>query len=226
MHLRIRHIFPRKVATLLAASLLVFLNVSGCNEGLVVQQLESSHALIPLALGNRWTYVDSVNTGDLIQVDTVTAVVESVRTLGGYTWWQLRSVFNPSIGSREFSVRNDSVFSLQYTKSPAGLAGRPSLEYVKPASSDTATFTSHFGGDVTITKSAKLLRQVYASRAGVFLGAITFDYLIYPERYHEVLVPGLGVISCEIVSPPSVYGPGWSRSIQLLAYQLPIRHAL
>lgn len=226
MHFFARQLFPGRATILPAAPLLVSLLLSGCNERLVVQQLESSHQLIPLAVGNRWTYVDSITTGDIIQVDTITVVVESVSVRGAYTWWKLRNAFNPSIASREFTLRNDSIYSLQYTRSPGGPAPIVSLEYVRPPSLDTVIYKSLFGGDVSLMKSAAYLRNPVTVKAGIFLGCISYDYSIYPERYHEVLVPGLGVVSCEIVAPSSVYDQGWRRSIWLIDYRLPIPHPL
>ena len=194
--------------------------VPGCNESITTKQIENPGQFFRFAVGNRWTYVDSVISEGGISVDTFTVAVESVRTEGGTNWWTLRNRFNPSIAASEFMIKNDSVYSLQYTESSHGLAPIVSLEYIRPQPSDTSIYTSLFDGDVTLIKSATLLHHPYSVPAGTFSGCASYKYQIYPEHYHEILAPGVGILSCEILVEPSFDGAGWRRAMKLLDYKL------
>jgi len=60
----------------------------------------------------------------------------------------------------------------------------------------------------------------YSVSAGTFKGCIDYTFDINPEHYQEIIVPGIGVLSCEIRADSSSSGPGWHRKRVLAGYQL------
>ena len=202
--------------------LLAFLLVNGCQKENSVEPIPArSRQIIPLAVGNHWTYLDSLLTTSGIFINTYTVSVDSLRIEGGTRWWKLRNTFNPSIAATEFTVRNDSVFSLQHTQSVAGLVPILSLEYLRPMEAETSSYHALFDGDVLISKSVTRLIQPYPVGAGTFAGCLLYAYRIYPELYQEVLKPGIGILSCEIRADSSgLFGTAWQRKIKLVSYAL------
>lgn len=176
--------------------------------------------ILPLVIGNRWVYQDSLITSSSTRAITYAVSVLSVRCEGDKYWWTLQNRFNPSIDAREFMASNDSVFSLQHTDSPGGLAPVVSLEYIHPSEADTISYRSVFFGDAGVTKTVTLLHQEYSGPAGRFTGCLLYTYDINPEHYREILAPDVGVLSCEIQCDSTFMGPAWRRSITLAAYEL------
>jgi hypothetical protein len=177
-------------------------------------------AILPLQIGNSWVYLDSLITPSETSIVTYTVSVHSARMEAGRYWWRLYNRFNPSIDAREFMAGGDSIYSLQYREAPTGLVGVVSLEYVLPGPADTLSFQSLYSGDAIIRKRATRVAQEVHVPAGSFLGGVLYTYDINPEHYREVVVPGVGVLSCEIRADSSAFGPPWQRSIRLTAYEL------
>ncbi len=201
------------ISCILAGSLV------GCvNE---TQQSGSDSQIIPFALWNRWVYIDSLSTASQTAVDTITVTVISVRKDATGLWWKLENRFNPSIAANEFMLRNDSVFSLQRSESPAGTVPVVSLEYARPPLTDTLRYNSLFGGDVVIEKTltAMISRNIQVP-AATFSTYATVAYQVFPDHYREFLVRGAGVVRIEIRSDSSAFGPASFRSISLNSYAL------
>jgi hypothetical protein len=177
-------------------------------------------AIIPLVLGNRWLYFDTLITQTSVHAISYEVIVVSVRRDGNSYWWKLQNRFNPSIASREFMAQGDSIFSLQYADSPYGWAPIASLEYLPPPLAGTLEFRSTFSGDAGITKSVTRLNREHSTPAGTFNGCIVYMYDINPEHYQEIVVPGIGVLSCEIRADSTSSGPAWHRKIVLADYGL------
>jgi hypothetical protein len=180
-----------------------------------------SLGLFPFALGNKWKYVDSVFTASETFVDSFVVSVESTRSESGTTWCKLSHPFNPSIAATEFTIRNDSLFSLQYSESPHGIVTLSSLEYIPPLNTDTAHYQSHFDADVVITKSVARTHDSIFVPAGTFAGCAVYWYDIYPEHYREVLKPTVGILTCDIRADSThLYGSARRRHIQLISYEV------
>lgn len=210
-----------KLALWLILSFVFAVCIFTCKDQGPTEHTESPRQIIPLAVGNHWTYVDSIFTTSGIFINTYTVSVDSVRIEGGARWWKLRNTFNPSIAANEFTVRNDSVFSRQHTRSLTGLVPILSLEYIRPLDRETSSYHALFDGDVMITKSVTRLIQAYSVAAGTYTGCLLYTYPISPERYQEVLMPGVGILSCEIRADSSgLFGPAWQRKIKLVSYAL------
>ena len=195
--------------------------LAGCGDDDPTQPPVTPSRLVPLGLGNYWTYVDSLvtSTGTYVDIDTV--LVVAMRAEGAHTWFELQSTFSPSIGASEFMTRSDSVFSLQPTEAPGGQVAKVvSLEYIRAQDTDTSTYNSVFGGDVLLVKSVTALNQTHTVPAGSFTDCAAYDYEIFPEHYREVLKPGVGILSWDVRADSSVYGPAWSRTRVLLGYDV------
>jgi hypothetical protein len=171
---------------------------------------EFRQALIPLAVGNQWTYVDSLFTGSTVSVDTYTVLVSSFRFESGKVWWQLQERRPSStINLVEIAARNDSIFSLQYNfQFPVS-----SLDYIPPPATDTLRFYSLLGGDVVLQKSV-WLNGVYAVPAGSFDSCAVFFSLATPGGFVEVLKAKIGIVQKEIH-----YERSW-RKVSLIHYEL------
>jgi hypothetical protein len=171
---------------------------------------EFRQALIPLAVGNQWTYVDSLFTGSTVSVDSYTVIVSSFRFEGGKVWWQLQERRSSStINLVEITARHDSIFSLQYNfQFPVS-----SLDYIPPSPTDTLHFYSLVGGDVIVTKTV-WLNGTYSVPAGVFDSCAVFFSLVTPGGFKEILKPRIGIIQREIQ-----YERSW-RKVTLTDFQL------
>lgn len=194
--------------------------LSGCADRGPTAPGGAPRPFFPLAVGNSWTYLDSLTTASGTTVRTVTVSVASLRFEQGVLWYALDHSFNPSIAASEFTAQNDSVFSLQLADAPGGPAPIRSLEYIPPPSTDTSFYHSLFDGDALVRKSATRLDGTHTVPAGKFTGCATYAYRIPPERYREVLMPGVGMLSLEIAADSSLFGPAWRFRRELVSYRL------
>jgi hypothetical protein len=211
--------------TMLHASLVLALAALTCKNADTVAPGEGvppdlRFTILPFVLGNQWVYRDSLNTGAAVRVISYTVSVTSFRFDQGNYWWKLQNTFNPSIDSREFAARGDSIFSLQYTEAPGGLAPVLSLEYLRPPPTGTLSFQSILSGDALLRKSVSVLNQPHSVPAGAFSGCLIFAYDIGPEQYREIVAPAVGVLECDIEADSSALGPAWHREIKLIEFEL------
>lgn len=155
---------------------------------------EFRYALLPLAVGNEWTYTDSLFTSDSVSVETHTLTVSSYRFENGKVWWQIQDRrHGHTTNLVEVTARNDSIFSLQYNfQYPVS-----SLDYIPPSPTDTLRFSSLVGGDVIVQKSVWLNGE-YVVPAGSFDSCAVFFSRITPGGYTEVLKPKVGIVQKEI----------------------------
>jgi hypothetical protein len=195
--------------------IIILLPIGGCKEnGASVttppEPMEFRQALIPLAVGNEWTYVDSLFSGETVSVETYTVLVSSFRYDNARAWWQLQERrASSTINLMEIAARNDSIFSLQYNfQSPVS-----SLDYIPPSPTDTLHFYSLVGGDVIVTKTV-WLNGTYSVPAGVFDSCAVFVSLVTPGGFTEILKPRIGIIQREIQ-----YERSW-RKVTLTDFQL------
>lgn len=196
-------------------SLIVILLAYGCKDTSTSvttppEPVEFRQALFPLAVGNEWTYVDSLFSGQAVSVETYTLTVSTFRFENGKVWWQLQERRPSStMNLIEITARNDSIFSLQYNfEFPVS-----SLDYIPPSPTDTLHFYSLFGGDVILTKSV-WLNGSYIVPAGVFDSCAVFFSLVTPGGFTEILKPRIGIVQKEIQ-----YERSW-RKVILTNYRL------
>jgi hypothetical protein len=187
-----------------------------------VNPSESKSPIIPFVLGNKWTYVDSLYTDSGIIVDTIVVTIDSMRYENSFTLWRFSHWFNPSIYAREFAVRNDSVFSLQYADGAHGLVPVRALEYLYPNGTDTAFYYSLYDGDVSIYKATVNSTAVIVIPANVFSQSIIVVYEVARELHREIVVPGIGMVDLDISNRSSISINKWwtRRRILLLHYEL------
>ncbi len=202
---------------------LVFFSLSAmqCSDGTSPGTVAASSSLIPLAVGNVWTYADTVVRSTGTSVDTFQVTITGVRADSSGIWWKIDRPFNMSIAAEEFMTRDDSVFSLQTTETSHGPGAVVSLEYINPHNgSDTSRYHSVFDGDVLVEKSVCRLGGECAVPAGTFTDCAVFTYSIFPEHYREIVKRGVGVVSLEIQADAFSGGAAWHRTIVLLNYQI------
>lgn len=209
----------RQVATIVFLVLLQTLQ--SCKDSSVGPS-ENKLPLIPFALGNQWTYVDSLYTTSGILVDTFTVTIDSMRWENTTAWWRFTHWFNPSIYAREFTVRNDSIFSLQYADGGNKLVPIRALEYLYPIGKDTIFYHSLYDGDVNIDKAATASTKIVSIPSGAFSTSIVVIYDIGRELHHEVVVPVVGMVDLDITNNSTISINQWwtRRRILLLRYQL------
>lgn len=188
----------------------------GCKESTtsvtkLPEPVEFRQAFIPLAVGNKWTYRDSLFSGDSISTETYTIRVSSFRYDNGKVWWQLQQQWPTStMNLMEVTARNDSIFSLQYNfDHPVS-----SLDYLPPPATDTLRFFSLSGGDVVIEKSVWLAGE-FIVPVGSFDSCAIFFSRITPDGFTEVLKPRIGIIQKEIQ-----YTSSLRRKVVLIDYEL------
>lgn len=197
-------------------STFILLIIGGCKQDITsvnppIEPTEFRKALFPLAVGNKWTYTDSLFSGGSVSAETYTIVVSGFRFENGKVWWQLLERRSSStIDLVELMARNDSIFSLQYNfQYPVS-----SLEYIPPPTTkDTLRFYSLLGGDVIIQKSV-WLNGPYVVPAGSFDSCAVFFSMATPGGFIEVLKPKIGIIQKEIN-----YERAW-RKITLIHFEL------
>jgi len=128
-------------------------------------------------------------------------------TLG--TWWTFHNI--RYTGSSEFMVRNDSVYNLQHNS----VTWVASLEYVPPPSTDTAVFTSLFGGDASVQKSVFSITHDFSTPAGNFDSCASYTSNISNMSRVEILRAGVGIVGLDL----QVIGV-WHNRVRLLEYTI------
>ena len=201
--------------------LIFLLTLPSCKDSIINPIDNVKASIIPFAIGNKWTYVDSLYTDSGIIVDTFVTEISYMRKENSLTWWEFSHWFNPSIYAREFTVTNDSIFSLQYNEGPHGIVSIKSLEYLYPINADTTFYRSLYDGDVVINK-ATLYSSTIVTPAYVFSESILIFYEVAEEFFREIVVPGIGMVDLTIEnhSTISIYRWWTRRRILLLNYNL------
>jgi len=201
---------------LLLSSVVISVVVGGCKTRstsvtIPPEPTEYRQALIPLAVGNEWTYTDSLFSSDSVSVETYTLAVSGFRFENDKVWWQLQERRPSStIDLVEISARNDSIFSLQYNfHIPVS-----SLDYIPPPATDTLHFTSLLGGDVLLQKAVWLNGPYYVP-AGIFDSCAVYFSRPTPAGMTEVLKPRVGILQKEIQ-----YESSWRRKVALISFTI------
>jgi hypothetical protein len=175
--------------------------------------------LLPLAVGNQWTYVDTTEISSGISVKTIIVTIDSARFDGNRTWYRMKNRINFSVASDEFSVSNDSVFSLQQGECMTPCYVR-SLEYIRPPDTGTINYRSVYGGDAGLPKAVTLIRQRIYVPAGYADSCAMYTYHVVDEQYKEYVYPGVGLISFYAQADSSLFGPAFDVRVHLVSYQL------
>tara|TARA_R110002126_G_scaffold7633_1_gene37273 strand:- start:195 stop:869 length:675 start_codon:yes stop_codon:yes gene_type:complete len=202
--------------------LLILFVWSGCAENSVEPEEElppivpiTSNNILPLAIGNQWTYVDSLFFEDTVLVETYTVRIQSKRHIEdeefidrNLVWWKFNGRFNPSITAVEFAAEEDTVYSLQKALGPDRIVSINPTEYIIPEMNDTLSFIASLDGD------GAYIKNVFKKDSMIsYANGIRNSYLdiFYSHLYihQEIVVPGIGMIYLEIINIPSVTGQNW-----------------
>lgn len=167
--------------------------------------VEFRQGLLPLAVGNSWTFRDEdpLDTAGLAEtfILTVTGRDSAAPHENGEArgvWWSL-GVTPPEGGSRSYAwlapvygAEGDSVYERQNTPTGSYVAA---LKYLVPAGQDTVRWSSTFGGDVAITVSAVRIPGPVMVPAGTYDSCVAYAYPGASGPHAAVLCPGVGWVS-------------------------------
>lgn len=167
---------------------------------------ESRDAFFPLAVGNSWTFTDSLITdsGGSVESFTVAITGRDSGTLYSHggpegLWWDAEMTW-PSAGARDYEWlssgywrQGDSV----YARQPGFEGFVTALAYLVPSAADTVTWSSTYGGDVGIEISAVRLQESVTVAAGTFAPCIAYEYHAM-ELHRAVLCEGTGWVSFDV----------------------------
>ena len=219
--------------------LLILFVWSGCAENSVEPEEElppivpiTSNNIIPLAIGNQWTYVDSLFYEDTVLVETYTVRIQSKRHIEdeeyidrNLVWWKFNGRFNPSITAVEFASKGDTLYSLQETpgapSAESKLIAVSSLEYIIPEGNDTIRFISRFNGDGAYDKYSSFVNKFIDTPSDSVKGYINLYYRVFSGIYSEVIIPKIGMVHLEVSNIPSISGENWiKRRLNLIDYNI------
>ncbi|MFZ1685436.1 MAG: hypothetical protein WAU88_15070 [Candidatus Zixiibacteriota bacterium] len=149
----------------------------------------------PLALGNRWIYLDSVFESDtLLEITTDTMMIEEEFTdLNGH-WWVWKRWQDPF--GRTSMVRGDTIFSQQdaYAPLPGGAPFYFISKEIIPPVGDSSRYMIIFGGDMVTYRDAVRLHSPFTAPVGSFDNCLKFTSDLGYVTNTEILAPGVGFI--------------------------------
>lgn len=179
---------------------------------------EFRDAFFPMAVGNTWTFVDSLFTDSGVTVQGYTRSISSRQTdSSGTTWWHFLLPPQPFFGP--FMQRNDTVFQIIMTRSGAELSA---LRFIPPPRPDTTFFTTPIDDDVPTQTSVVPIPGSYSTSAGEFQDCASYhlagtsDY----EAVHTLICAGVGPVSHDLYDSGSPGIPASHRKLRLVSYTL------
>lgn len=180
------HSVGNAIATCL---LLLFYNIESQAQLGIPEPTDYRNALYPFAVGNSWTYAESTVFLTGTRVDTFERSIFHFQWENSQPQW----IFD---NAEVFTQHGDSIFLIQPTRWPG--KNVLTLEYLRPSSKDTATFSSSTaGGDVAFIKTAVLLKDVFSTPCGEFDSCIVFHYDVFDDHISEVLCPRIGIVAID-----------------------------
>jgi hypothetical protein len=168
--------------------LIVFLLLFGCKENPTMNQQSVEYTFFPAAVGNQWLYVDSMNS---TVNTTITKIISSNVDSNGFLWWNIENQsFATGFLGDKVVIRNDSIFSLQFTRGGPSYLG---LLLVPPR--DT-TFTFYRdGGDVGFEIRVTRGQETYQIPAGSFNNWASYVFSSVLETDSIIVAPKIGILS-------------------------------
>lgn len=186
----------------------------------------SSNAIIPLAIGNQWTYVDSLFYEDSVEVDTYNVRIRSKRHIEeddrinrNLIWWRFDGWFNPLVTPVEFAAKGDTVYSLQeaWGGSPPNYERvlLSPIEYIIPKSSDTLSFVALTDGDGAYIKKILKKNSLISFAGEIAQNYLMIEYDLY-FTHTEIVVPKAGMVYLEVINDPQISGQDWIKFRRVL----------
>jgi hypothetical protein len=168
------------------------------------------NVLLPLAVGNRWEFVDSLVTDTGVAVQGRALPVQSFRTDSLGTWWSFMLAFEPFGG--EWMQRNDTLFGFTTTRDGIVLA----LRYIPPKGEDTVYFPTPVDDDVPTMSSVVAIPGKYATAVGQFSNCALYRVrnVNSYSLVQTVLCPGIGPVAQDL------YVGNTHRKLRLTSYTL------
>jgi len=144
-----------------------------------------------VAVGNYWIYADSLFTNDTVLIGIDTVSITGYKIVNGNKRWQLNYSFATSLLMPEFLIKNDSVFTPQYTRTGHEVLG---LIFIPPKDS-TVFYSMMLGGDAFLSSSVSLKKEKYSVPAGSFDSYALYVYDGGLEKDAHVIVPEVGIVN-------------------------------
>jgi hypothetical protein len=175
---------------------------------------------LPLAIGNRWIYLDSSFEADtLIGIRTDTVTIEDEFTDVNGHWW-VWSRWQYPFG-RTAMAHGDTIFSQEdaYANLPPGTPLYFASLQVTPPIGDSSRYPVIFQGDLLTYRNAVRLNSPIVTPAGSFENGIKYSSDLTYIHDTEVLIPGVGYVfireDLTFDGPPSQSNRMW-----LISYSL------
>jgi hypothetical protein len=175
---------------------------------------------LPMAIGNRWIYLDSSFEADtLIGIRTDTVTIEDEFTDVNGHWW-VWSRWQYPFGQTAM-VHGDTIFSQEdaYANLPPGTPLYFASLQVTPPIGDSSQYPVIFQGDLLTYRTAVRLHTPIVTPAGSFENGIRYSSDLTYVHDTEVLIPGVGYVfireDLTFEGPPSQSNRMW-----LISYNL------
>lgn len=141
--------------------------------------------LIPLAIGNYWVFVDS------LQMETDTAKIVGYENNSDLLWWKLNEqIFAMRDFSNNFAIRNDTVF----IKEPLRGGGEIIAFVIIPPRDSSFAYYYLVGGDAYSRREVTYYHDGFTVPAGTFQNYACYVEDIGLGKDSLIIVPKVGVV--------------------------------
>jgi hypothetical protein len=152
-------------------------------------------AFYPMAVGNSWTYADSIFTDSLATVSVYTDTIIGYHNYTFGTEWKFsRRSDGMTITNYSLIEINDTVYNFQNNWN----ARIEVPKYFNLFGRDSAIFSSVIGGDAVIYELLLRSQGPYTTPASVFTNCLFLEYSIIEEDFIEVLCPKIGLVGKDV----------------------------
>jgi len=193
--------------------IIVFLLIVGCKENESINQSTEIYNFFPLAKGNQWSYKDSINA--VVSNPVTTVIFSSIDSIGRL-WWNIsnQSFATGFLGPR-FTIKNDSIFSLQSWR-----GGQEYLGLLLVPPNDTNFVFARACGDVIFEIQVTIGKKPYQVPAGSFNNWASYVLKGVLEIDSVIIAPGVGILSRTYKGLEYPGKPAFQNSSVLLTYHL------
>ncbi|MBU0561711.1 MAG: hypothetical protein KKG93_19325 [Bacteroidetes bacterium] len=193
--------------------IIVFLLIVGCKENESINQSTEIYNFFPLAKGNQWSYKDSINA--VVSNPVTTVIFSSIDSIGRL-WWNInnQSFATEFLGPR-FTIKNDSIFSLQSWR-----GGQEYLGLLLVPPNDTNFVFARACGDVIFEIQVTIGKKPYQVPAGSFNNWASYVLKGVLEIDSVIIAPGVGILGRTYIGLEYPGKPAFQNSSVLLTYHL------
>lgn len=150
--------------------------------------------LLPLVVGNHWTYEQRTTSGDSTRVIEQTTSIVAQDTLGAYVFFRALTELPDGESSSMYTARSDSIFQVvPRANGDAGLA----LMYFVPQG--TQDFKSWWTEEMAVDWTAAPVDTAVTTPSGTYQGCYSFKHRSANVATTVILAPNVGVVQQEIL---------------------------